>query len=154
MIALGIAILKVTLNVSWRPLILSAVGWLENLISTWRPDLELNPGPLRWKRACYRSATVARRPPWLGTHTNVTLPSFVRPFLNVLILLNVAHLSVMQAKLNFVSESYETTLCCDSSVLFISNKVNFIKFFAIVYNLYYFRINNILTPSFAGWSRL
>ena len=40
----------------------------------------------------------------------------VMPFLNVLILLNVAHFSVMQAKLNFVNESYETTLCCDSSV--------------------------------------
>ena len=36
-------------------------------------------------------------------------PSFVRPFLNVLKLLNVVHLSVIQAKLNFVNESNETT---------------------------------------------
>ena len=34
MIAFDIAILKVTLNVNWKPLILSAVGRLENLIST------------------------------------------------------------------------------------------------------------------------
>ena len=72
MIAFDIAILKATLNVNWKPLILSAVSRLEKLISTWRPDLALNPGPLRWKRACYRSATVARQPwskpelnPWL-----------------------------------------------------------------------------------------
>ena len=34
MIAFDIAILKVTLNVNWKPLILSAVGRLEILIST------------------------------------------------------------------------------------------------------------------------
>ena len=47
MIAFDIAILKATLNVNCKPLILSAVGRLEKLISTLRPDLEMNPGPLR-----------------------------------------------------------------------------------------------------------
>ena len=55
-----IAILKVTFNVNWKPLTLSAVGRLEKLNSTSRRDPELNPGPLHRKRACYCSATVAR----------------------------------------------------------------------------------------------
>ena len=59
-IAFDIAIPKVTFNVNWGPLILSAVDRLEKLISTQRRDPELNPDSLRWKRACYRSATVAR----------------------------------------------------------------------------------------------
>ena len=48
-----------TFNVNWKSLILSAVDRLEKLIPTYRRDLELNPGSLRWKRACYRSAIVA-----------------------------------------------------------------------------------------------
>ena len=45
--AFDIAILKVTFNVNWEPLILSAVDRLEKLISTQRRDPELNPGSLR-----------------------------------------------------------------------------------------------------------
>jgi hypothetical protein len=59
-IAFDIAILKLTFNANWKLLILSAVDRLEKLISTYCWDPELNPGSLRWKRACYRSATVAR----------------------------------------------------------------------------------------------
>ena len=59
MIAFDVAILKVTLNVNWTPLILSAVGRLENLFSTYARTWS-------WTQVfCVESERVTARPPWL-----------------------------------------------------------------------------------------
>jgi hypothetical protein len=58
--------IQMKLSANWKLLIPSAVDRLEKLISTYRRDPELNLGSPRWKRACYRSATGARRSTWVN----------------------------------------------------------------------------------------